>query len=134
MFLKVNISFLIKMIFSDLGYITYHCSAVAFPISPTMVKISFSAFMTLLNSTPSIWPPSNPVHYIRIKFEVLKNVPSDFTQDILLQPNKFLPDHGDRQEPTAIRYIIVYIMESRGPAETKRKLNMQVKQICGIFY
>src|SRR6185436_19946460 len=60
------------MIFSDLGYITYHCSAVAFPISPTMVKISFSAFMTLLNSTPSIWPPSNPVHYISIKFEVLK--------------------------------------------------------------
>jgi len=90
-FLKVNISFLIKMIFSDLGYITYHCSAVAFPISPTMVKISFSAFMTLLNSTPSIWPPSNPVHYIRIKFEVLKNVPSDFTQDILLQPTNFYP-------------------------------------------
>ena len=75
-----------------------------------------------------------PRKSIRIKFEVLKNVPSDFTQDILLLLNKFLPDHGDRQEPAAIRYIIVYIMESRGPAETKRKLNMQVKQICGIFY
>ena len=92
-----------------------------------MVKISFSAFMTLLNSTPSIWPPSNPVHYIRIKFEILKNVPSDFTQDILLLLNKFLPDHGDRQEPAAIRYIIVYIMESRGPAENKKKVEYASK-------
>ena len=65
----------------------------------------------------------------------MKNVPSDFTQDILLLRDKqILPDHGDRQEPAAIRYIIVYIMESRGPAENKKKVEYASKaDLCNIL-